>query len=275
MINEVPTRFCRSLIHRSSRRGFTLVELLVCIGLILMLLAILLPAVRRSIEAGKQVTCLNHMRQIAQATLLYTHENDDHFPAMAGLEQAQGGPLINEWIYAEWNLGKLPYDDVRKSLVLRYLTNRDLSVLRCPSDEPDIHPLWAWHPEYGAYPYSYVINEWTCQWGQYWPRYQYRQQYNIFPAFRLQDVKNTSQTIFFLEEDPRFIDDGTMIIQPFLAANPSNPPQGYVEPPSYVHDLYRNEWDLQSRANVVFCDGHGEFVPYSFILDPAHYNPEY
>lgn len=273
MINEVPTRFGQDRQFAQRQRGFTLVELLVVIGLILMLAGILLPAARKSIEAGRQVTCLDHLRQIAQATLLYASDNGEQFPAMSGLEPDQGGPLINEWIYAEWQYPQAPFNDITKSLILHYLSNRDPAVLRCPSDDIDSHPLQPWHPEYGVYRYSYVVNEWTCQWGKWWPRYQFRETYNIFPAFRLTDVRNPSQTIFFLEEDPRFIDDGTMMIEPFLSPTPSNPGMTYVEPPSYVHDVYRDEGDLQSRANVVFCDGHGEFVTYSFIIDPAHYNP--
>lgn len=287
MINEVSTRFGRNSARRTSRRGFTLVELLVCIGLLLMLMAILLPAARRSIESARQAACLNNLRQIAQATLMYAQDNENRFPGMAGVEQQpDGGPLIDEWIYAESQLNQAPFNDVSKSLILRYLGNRDLGVLHCPSDDPQTHVLQPWKLPYGIYPYSYAISEWTCRWPTAWgSRFQYQQQYksnparypgyNIFPAYRIEEVKNPSQTFFFVDEDPRFIDDGSFLNLPFTSANPANPDITTYEPASCIHDVYRTMRDAESRCNMVFCDGHGEFVTQQSLWDPAHYNPEY
>lgn len=259
----------RSSTSRRNQRGFTLVEMLIVIGIIVFLIALLLPAARRSIEAGRQVTCLNHLRQIAAATIMYCQENDGTFPGVTGVEPlwtSGPAPLPWEWIYWE-SIYSAPFNDVTRSPIMRYLPKGETRVLRCPSDDIASHTRIA-HPAFGTYQYSYVMNGWTATWPQDWDTTSYRQKYGIWPASHLHDVKDPSQKIFFLEEDPRFLDDGSYFIKIFL--NPSEGP--WAEPPSFVHDVYRdladptqmsNGW--QSRTNVVFCDGHGEFVTGLFI----------
>jgi prepilin-type N-terminal cleavage/methylation domain-containing protein/prepilin-type processing-associated H-X9-DG protein len=63
-----------------SRKGFTLVELLVVIGIIALLISILLPSLNRARETANRVKCGSNMRQIGQAILLYANENKGNYP---------------------------------------------------------------------------------------------------------------------------------------------------------------------------------------------------
>ena len=61
-------------------RAFTLVELLVVIGIIALLLSILLPALSRVRESSRRAQCLANINELGRAVLLYCHDNKDHLP---------------------------------------------------------------------------------------------------------------------------------------------------------------------------------------------------
>jgi prepilin-type N-terminal cleavage/methylation domain-containing protein/prepilin-type processing-associated H-X9-DG protein len=63
----------------SKKRGFTLIELLVVIAIIAVLMAILMPALRRVKEQGKMITCLGNLKQWNIIAAIYTEENDGKF----------------------------------------------------------------------------------------------------------------------------------------------------------------------------------------------------
>ncbi len=62
-----------------NRKGFTLIELLVVIAIIALLMAILMPALRRVKEQGRMIRCLGTLRQWNIIASLYTEANDGKF----------------------------------------------------------------------------------------------------------------------------------------------------------------------------------------------------
>jgi prepilin-type N-terminal cleavage/methylation domain-containing protein/prepilin-type processing-associated H-X9-DG protein len=65
---------------RSLPPAFTLVELLVVIGIIAILISILLPTLSRARESARATKCLSNMRNLAQATLMFAQENRGIMP---------------------------------------------------------------------------------------------------------------------------------------------------------------------------------------------------
>ena len=66
--------------NRLQSKGFTLVKLLVVIGIIALLISILLPSLSKAREAANKVKCGANLKQIGQGLLLYANENNGNYP---------------------------------------------------------------------------------------------------------------------------------------------------------------------------------------------------
>jgi len=121
------------------RRGFTLIELLVVIAIIALLMAILMPTLKRAREQGQRAVCLSNVRQLGLAWILYADDNDDKL-----VSSEAGGPWANlygePWVGMTWagswaQGGQLHEDDqidgIKGGALWPYV--RELKLYKCPT----------------------------------------------------------------------------------------------------------------------------------------------
>ncbi len=157
---------------RHTRRGFTLVELLVVITIISMLMALLLPAVQAARENGRRAVCMNNQQQIGKAMLSYESglgEFPGYKETLVTITPSGGGAPVNRNV--SWEILLFPHME-ENAVYSRWrnpsTTDVDLgtkfmpqlSVFMCASDTTAVRG--AGKPET-----SYVLNTGTPDVGLY------------------------------------------------------------------------------------------------------------
>ena len=118
-------------------RRFTLVELMVVIGIIAILASLLLPALARAKESGKKITCIGNMRQIGYALTQYVGDYNDWV-----MPNNQNDGSVSVWM----------------ALVVKLYHNNDISryktLFLCPSDPAPYDHIWISGVEKLSYGYN-------------------------------------------------------------------------------------------------------------------------
>ncbi len=280
--------------HERLTLGFTLVELLVTIGIIALLISILLPALGRAREAANQVKCLSNLRQIGMAMLMYTSDNGGYFPAAARADRQQKNDYIfwqQPSIYWNTALFSVALGNPRSldnGALVRYMGKRfDPQIWTCPSDDTASHvALYTLVPGvYPHYPYSYSMN------------YLLDSTYDsIGPTawmggvVKISKVRHSSSTILMVEEGVSTINDGTwaMVSSPDTTPVPGPDllsvrhdhtailPDGTLGTLS-GYDAVVGIKNARAKGNVGFCDGHGDYVTREFAQSSVlrHWDPSH
>ena len=137
-------------VPQGGRVGFTLIEVLVVVSVIALLVAILLPSLRKAREQGKRIVCASNQKQILGGVHMYTSENKGWLPGSVPGFNASLTWIIRQEFYdgstppypKRWVHLGLPYD-------ARQI--RDKKVYYCPSrrEFPHVYPR-GWY-EYSSY----------------------------------------------------------------------------------------------------------------------------
>ncbi len=137
------------------KKAFTLIELLVVIAIIALLLAILMPTLRRAKEAGKRIHCLNNVKTLSLSMIMYTNDYNGVLPKA---DRAPDGWIQRVAGYGGLNIINAPkelqIEALTKGLLYPYVENPD--VYRCPVAERN---------EYSTYSITHALNGFASQGG--------------------------------------------------------------------------------------------------------------
>jgi prepilin-type N-terminal cleavage/methylation domain-containing protein len=165
------------------RRAFTLVELLVVIGIISILIAILLPALNKAREHARRTRCLSNMRQLVVAWTMYVQNNGGKLPG----SNTDVNAHPHDWVDAGDGI-----DAIKRGSLWPYVNNWE--AYWCPNDR--VH-----------YNRTYSMNSWLDGEGP------------APVATRMAQIKWPTSTFVFIEEmDPRGYLINSFMVLPYPSA---------------------------------------------------------
>ena len=215
------------------RTGFTLVELLVVIGIISVLIGILLPSLSKARASANKTKCLSNLRQIGLAMVMYAQDNRGYFPAAArwgGYPSADyAEEQVADFVYWEqprkywYRPGEAvpgglntAQNDMDQGALARYMGRHFTpGVWVCPDDDVTTHMLVGGTSDL-RYPYSYTMNfffDQSLAAANLWAA-NYLGGGPANPvSMKLVRVRHASDCILMLEEGPSTINDGCTVIE--------------------------------------------------------------
>lgn len=271
---------------RRLQSGFTIMELLVVIGIIFILMALFMPLANKARENARMANCMSNQRQIMAAIHAFAADNDEQCPGAAGGPYPLGGiPNAGPGNIPFITLGQVIscYDSLpqnvleqtaRSTLVLRgYLPNT--GVFHCP--ERDVTPFISGAPR-STVIYHYVFNEYLCGTMRcdqvtglpFWDPV-FTSVYNGSLPLRLSRCKNPSGCVMITEDAEV---DGPRVVEYDRVTTP--PTVNGVQPLDRIHatpvHIYRGHLRTDDYPNVQFnnaictyVDGHSESLPVSTV----------
>ncbi len=225
-----------------SAEAFSLVELIVVIGIMALLAGLVVPAVEVLREKGKETACANNLRQWGTAMGMYLDENRGVFPTDgASGDEAVWYNLLPQYIGVEpfstlSARGKAPCPGIGKSVYV------------CPSQAIDSELLAKYTGgSQTTYALSYAMNYWINA-----PK----EDVSLSKRMRLSQVKHSDQFVVFSETFDKTLKS--------VDANPEN--KSITSAPDFRH---------RRRVNVVFADGHVAPVRQMDIYTQVQWNPHF
>lgn len=206
-------------------RAFTLVELLVVIGVIAVLIAILLPALNKARASAIRIQCLSNHRQIMLGLIEYTNDHRGLIPPVASFVRKPDGTLGSQdgcWYSMCW-LGPYISNTVDPST---YFTNSNSKIAVCPS----LLPQSSWD--------TLGIGMNACY------------DSGFLSGVKITRIKNASRTIMFVDVQKDRSGYMAYYFEQFYQGD--GPPRSW--PGSGRLVAYRHD----KRTVVSFADGHAE-----------------
>lgn len=225
--------------------AFTLVELLVAMAIVGILASLLLTAVSKARSRAGGMTCLNNLKQLGAAFVMYHSDSFERFPAPGS--RSVYGPQPEDWIW--WQYGR----DVNRSTIAPFVSKFNARLFSCSADREGLRLQQLGLVPGDPYPFSYALTSYPVtnevNPGMSTIITKERKAY----YFRSSSISTPSHKIMLVEEDRGTIDDPRWV--------PVGPKTNLV--------AQRHE----RRGFVAFADGHVQKVSERFGLNPDNNFP--